>query len=86
MDELILQDKYLMSFFTNPNNGLGYKEVKANTAYKMNANILNLTLLSTDFKIREEIKNDIVELGKYGHSERILKRKYLLPTPYKNNA
>ena len=53
MDELILQDKYLMSFFTNPNNGLGYKEVKANTAYKMNANILNLTLLSTDFKIRE---------------------------------
>lgn len=35
MDELILQDKYLMSFFTNRTNGLGYKEVKANTVSKL---------------------------------------------------
>lgn len=35
MNELILQDKYLMNFFTNRANGLGYKEVKANTVSKL---------------------------------------------------
>ena len=34
MDELILQDKYLMDFFTNSSKGLKYKEVKANTVSK----------------------------------------------------
>lgn len=34
MDELILQDKYLMNFFTNRADGLQYKEVKANTVSK----------------------------------------------------
>ncbi len=31
MNELHLQDKFLIPFFTNKVNGLGYKEVKANT-------------------------------------------------------
>jgi type I restriction enzyme R subunit len=35
MDELILQDKYLMNFFTNRSDGLQYKEVKANTVSKL---------------------------------------------------
>ncbi|MDR6300816.1 DEAD/DEAH box helicase family protein [Mesonia maritima] len=35
MDELILQDKYLMNFFTNRTDGLQYKEVKANTVSKL---------------------------------------------------
>lgn len=35
MDELILQDKYLMNFFTNQAEGLGYTEVKANTVSKL---------------------------------------------------
>ena len=35
MDELILQDKYLMNFFTNRADGLQYKEVKANTVSKL---------------------------------------------------
>lgn len=34
MDELILQDKYLMNFFTQRADGLQYKEVKANTVSK----------------------------------------------------
>jgi type I restriction enzyme R subunit len=34
MDELILQDKYLMNFFTQRTDGLQYKEVKANTVSK----------------------------------------------------
>ncbi|MCG8754758.1 DEAD/DEAH box helicase family protein [Tenacibaculum finnmarkense] len=34
MNELILQDKYLMNFFTNRTDGLQYKEVKANTVSK----------------------------------------------------
>ncbi|CAA0207520.1 Type I restriction-modification system restriction subunit R [Tenacibaculum maritimum] len=35
MDELILQDKYLMNFFTHRTDGLQYKEVKANTVSKL---------------------------------------------------
>ncbi|MEN3324822.1 DEAD/DEAH box helicase family protein [Mariniflexile soesokkakense] len=35
MDELILQDKYLINFFTNRADGLQYKEVKANTVSKL---------------------------------------------------
>ena len=35
MDELVLQDKYLMNFFTNRVDGLRYKEVKANTVSKL---------------------------------------------------
>ncbi len=34
MDELVLQDKYLMNFFTQRTDGLQYKEVKANTVSK----------------------------------------------------
>ncbi|MAO49285.1 MAG: restriction endonuclease subunit R [Pusillimonas sp.] len=34
MDKLILQDKYLMNFFTQRTDGLQYKEVKANTVSK----------------------------------------------------
>jgi type I restriction enzyme R subunit len=35
MDELFLQDKYLMNFFTQRSDGLQYKEVKANTVSKL---------------------------------------------------
>ncbi len=35
MDELSLQDKYVMNFLTNRSDGLQYKEVKANTVSKL---------------------------------------------------
>lgn len=43
MNELHLQDKFLIPFFTNNINGLGYREVKANT-------IANNLIIEEDLK------------------------------------
>ena len=43
MNELQLQDKFLIPFFTDKVNGLGYKEVKANT-------ITNNLIIEEDLK------------------------------------
>lgn len=63
MDELILQDKYLMSFFTNPTNGLGYKEVKANTVSKLHF-------------VVEDLKEFISETSKNKEAYRTLLKKF----------
>ena len=34
MNETQIQDKYLVEYFTNPNTGLGYREIKASTISK----------------------------------------------------
>jgi type I restriction enzyme R subunit len=44
MNELHLQDKFLVPFFTDKVNGLGYKEVKANT-------ITNNLIIENDLKV-----------------------------------
>jgi type I restriction enzyme R subunit len=43
MNELHLQDKFLIPFFTDNVNGLGYREVKANT-------IANNLIIEEDLK------------------------------------
>ncbi len=75
MNELQLQDKFLIPFFTDNVNGLGYKEVKANT-------ITNNLIIEDDLKqfLKEtELNKANYEtlLKKYGHNEDKLIKEFI---------
>jgi len=75
MNELQLQDKFLISFFTDNVVGLGYKEVKANT-------ISNNLIIEDDLKqfLKETELNKAnyqTLLKKYGHNEDKLIKEFI---------
>ena len=75
MNELQLQDKFLIPFFTDNVNGLGYKEVKANT-------ITNNLVIEEDLKqfLKETELNKVnygALLKKYDHNEDKLIKEFI---------
>lgn len=73
MDELILQDKYLMSFFTNP-NGLGYKEVKANTVSKLHFVVEDLKEFISETTLNKKAYRTL--LKKFDNNEKALLQEF----------
>lgn len=73
MDELILQDKYLMNFFTNRADGLQYKEVKANTVSKLHFVVEDLKYFISETELnktayRKLLKSLIITKSNYYRS------------------
>uniref|UniRef100_UPI003AA8C969 type I restriction endonuclease n=1 Tax=Xanthomarina gelatinilytica TaxID=1137281 RepID=UPI003AA8C969 len=74
MDELVLQDKYLMSFFTNPTNGLGYKEVKANTVSKLHFVVEDLKEFISETTLNKKAYRTL--LKKFDNNEKELLQEF----------
>lgn len=70
MDELILQDKYLMNFFTNRADGLQYKEVKANTVSKLHFIVEDLKQFISETTLNKKAYRTL--LKKFNNNEKEL--------------
>lgn len=70
MDELILQDKYLMNFFTNRADGLQYKEVKANTVSKLHFVVEDLKYFISETTLNKTAYRKL--LKKFNNNEKQL--------------
>lgn len=70
MDELSLQDKYLMNFFTNRSDGLQYKEVKANTVSKSHFIVEDLKTFISETSLNKTAYRKL--LKKYNNDEKKL--------------
>ena len=75
MDELLLQDKYLMNFLTQRTDGLRYKEVKANTVSPQHFIIDDLRYLLSETSLNK--KNYKKLLKKFGNDEDLLLKKFI---------
>ena len=74
MDELILQDKYLMNFFTNGRDGLGYKEVKANTVSKLHFVVEDLKYFISETSLNKKAYRTL--LKKFNNNEKELLQEF----------
>ena len=74
MDELILQDKYLMNFFTNSRDGLGYKEVKANTVSKLHFIVEDLKHFISESSLNKKAYKTL--LKKFDNNEKELLQEF----------
>ena len=74
MDELILQDKYLMNFFTNSRDGLGYKEVKANTVSKLHFIVEDLRHFISESTLNKKAYKTL--LKKFNNNEKELLQEF----------
>ncbi|WP_046759152.1 type I restriction enzyme subunit R domain-containing protein [Kordia jejudonensis] len=74
MDELILQDKYLMNFFTNRADGLQYKEVKANTVSKLHFVVEDLKYFISETKLNKTAYRKL--LKKFDNNEKQLLQEF----------
>ena len=64
MNETQIQDKYLVEYFTNPNTGLGYREIKASTISKDLIAIPDLVEFLSETKLNKDSWKSL--LRKYG--------------------
>ena len=74
MDELILQDKYLMNFFTNRADGLQYKEVKANTVSKLHFIVEDLKYFISETTLNKTAYRKL--LKKFDNNEKQLLQEF----------
>jgi type I restriction enzyme R subunit len=74
MDELILQDKYLMNFFTNRTDGLQYKEVKANTVSKLHFVVEDLKYFISETTLNKTAYRKL--LKKFDNNEKQLLQEF----------
>mgnify|MGYP003639872344 CR=1 FL=1 len=74
MDELILQDKYLMNFFTNRVDGLQYKEVKANTVSKLHFVVEDLKYFISETTLNKTAYRKL--LKKFDNNEKQLLQEF----------
>ncbi|WP_323026810.1 DEAD/DEAH box helicase family protein [Gelidibacter japonicus] len=74
MDELILQDKYLMNFFTNRADGLQYKEVKANTVSKLHFVVEDLKYFISETTLNKTAYRSL--LKKFENNEKQLLQEF----------
>ncbi|WP_045371294.1 DEAD/DEAH box helicase family protein [Jejuia pallidilutea] len=74
MDELILQDKYLMNFFTNRADGLQYKEVKANTVSNNHFVVEDLKYFISETTLNKTAYRKL--LKKFGNNEKQLLQEF----------
>ncbi len=74
MDELILQDKYLMNFFTNRTDGLQYKEVKANTVSKLHFVVEDLKYFISETTLNKTAYRKL--LKKFDNNEKLLLQEF----------
>ena len=74
MDELILQDKYLMNFFTNRADGLQYKEVKANTVSKLHFVVEDLKYFISETTLNKTAYRKL--LKKFDNNEKRLLQEF----------
>ena len=74
MDELILQDKYLMNFFTNRADGLQYKEVKANTVSKLHFVVEDLKYFISETTLNKAAYRKL--LKKFDNNEKQLLQEF----------
>lgn len=74
MDELILQDKYLMNFFTNRTDGLQYKEVKANTVSKLHFVVEDLKYFISETTLNKTAYRKL--LKKFNNNEKQLLQEF----------
>ncbi|SFD35057.1 DEAD/DEAH box helicase family protein [Algibacter pectinivorans] len=74
MDELILQDKYLMNFFTNRADGLQYKEVKANTVSKLHFVVEDLKYFISETTLNKTAYRKL--LKKFDNNEKQLLQEF----------
>lgn len=74
MDELILQDKYLMNFFTNRADGLQYKEVKANTVSKLHFIVEDLKYFISETTLNKKAYRTL--LKKFDNNEKELLQEF----------
>jgi type I restriction enzyme, R subunit len=75
MDELLLQDKYLMNFLTQRTDGLRYKEVKANTVSPQHFIVEDLRYLLSETSLNK--KNYKKLLKKFGNDENLLLKNFI---------
>lgn len=75
MDELLLQDKYLMNFLTQRTDGLRYKEVKANTVSPQHFIIDDLRYLLSETALNK--RNYKKLLKKFGNDEDLILKKFI---------
>ncbi|RXP54550.1 type I restriction endonuclease subunit R [Lutibacter sp. HS1-25] len=75
MDELILQDKYLMNFFTQRIDGLQYKEVKANTVSKLHFIVEDLKYFISETSLNKA--NYRILLKKFDNNEKQLLQEFM---------
>ena len=74
MDELLLQDKYLMNFFTNRSDGLQYKEVKANTVSKLHFIVEDLKNFISETSLNKTTYRKL--LKKFNNNEKQLLQEF----------
>ena len=74
MDELVLQDKYLMNFFTNRSDGLQYKEVKANTVSKLHFVVEDLKYFISETTLNKTAYRKL--LKKFDNNEKQLLQEF----------
>jgi type I restriction enzyme R subunit len=74
MDELVLQDKYLMNFFTNRADGLQYKEVKANTVSKLHFVVEDLKHFISETTLNKKAYRTL--LKKFNNNEKELLQEF----------
>ncbi|GGE15422.1 DEAD/DEAH box helicase family protein [Psychroflexus salis] len=74
MDELSLQDKYLMNFFTNRSDGLQYKEVKANTVSKLHFVVEDLKTFISETSLNKTAYRKL--LKKFNNDEKKLLQEF----------
>ncbi|WP_417558603.1 DEAD/DEAH box helicase family protein [Mesoflavibacter zeaxanthinifaciens] len=74
MDELVLQDKYLMNFFTNRADGLQYKEVKANTVSKLHFVVEDLKYFISETTLNKTAYRKL--LKKFNNNEKQLLQEF----------
>ncbi|CAM1333371.1 DEAD/DEAH box helicase family protein [Tenacibaculum aestuariivivum] len=74
MDELILQDKYLMNFFTNRADGLQYKEIKANTVSKLHFVVEDLKYFISETTLNKTAYRKL--LKKFDNNEKQLLQEF----------
>lgn len=74
MDELILQDKYLMNFFTHRADGLEYKEVKANTVSKLHFVVEDLKYFISETTLNKTAYRKL--LKKFENNEKQLLKEF----------
>ena len=75
MDELSLQDKYLMNFFTQRADGLQYKEVKANTVSKLHFIVEDLKYFISETSLNKA--NYRILLKKFENNEKELLKQFM---------
>src|SRR5690606_11461527 len=75
MDELLLQEKYLLNFLTQRSDGLGYKEVKANTVSPQHIIVEDLKYFISETSVNKKSYRRL--LKKYNNDESALLQEFM---------